>query len=136
MKLSVAEADSDQFQHFAGQATRIFTAAIARFEPRTVFRRREAEAALPVGEAAALSAELDLDIAEGRFVVQAIDASVESEFARVLEACFSQTPPIFIRTNDALHIASALAGGETEFITADSRQREAAELMGLKVHPG
>jgi hypothetical protein len=43
----------------------------------------------------------------------------------------SQTPPTFIRTNDALHLASAKVAEESEFITADIRQRAAAVLMGF-----
>ena len=135
VKLSVAELDSAQFQQLAGRVPRIVTAAIARFEARTVFRRREAEGALPAGEAAVLSADMDGDVANGRVVIQATDAAVERDFAKVLETCFSQTPPVFIRTNDALHIASAIAAGEAEFVTTDIRQRAAARLMGLTVQP-
>src|SRR4051812_33663316 len=109
VKLSVAEPDSAEFQHIAATAERIVTSAIARLESRTVFRRREAEGALPPGEAALLSADLDRDVAEGRILIWPMDASVEREFANVLETCFSSTPPIFVRTNDALHIASAIA---------------------------
>jgi hypothetical protein len=83
----------------------------------------------------ALSNDLDRDVADGRIIVQAMDTAVEREFAKVLDACFAQTPLLFIRTNDALHLASAMASGETEFITADIRQRAAAELMGLTVKP-
>jgi predicted nucleic acid-binding protein len=50
-------------------------------------------------------------------------------------ACFLQTPPLFIRTNDALHLASAKLAGEPEFITADARQRAAALLTGFTVLP-
>jgi len=34
-----------------------------------------------------------------------------------------------------LHIASAIAAGEADFVTADVRQRAAAQLMGLTVQP-
>lgn len=135
VKLSVAEADSAQFQQLAGGAARIVIASIARLEARTVFRRREAEWALPAGEAAALSADLERDVADGRVVIQATDVDVERNFAKVLEKCFSQTPPVFIRTNDALHLASAITAGEGDFVTADIRQRAAAQLMGLTVQP-
>jgi uncharacterized protein len=135
VKLCVAEADSAQFQQLAGSAARIVTAAMARMEARSVFRRREAEGALPVGEAAVLSADIDRDIANGRLVIQAADSEVEHNFTTVLEKCFIQAPPVFIRTNDALHIASAIAAGEAEFVTADVRQRAAAQLMGLIVQP-
>ena len=75
------------------------------------------------------------DIAAGKIVVQADDAEVEKRFGEVMERCHSQTPPVFVRTNDALHIASALVAGEKEFVTADGRQRAAAVLMGLAVLP-
>lgn len=68
-------------------------------------------------------------------MVQPDTADMEREFGAVLEACFSQTPPIFIRTNDELHLAPAKAAGEPEFITADTRQRAAAMLMGFTLLP-
>jgi predicted nucleic acid-binding protein len=135
VKLSVAEADSAQFQQLAAGATQIVTTSIARLEARTVFRRREAEGALPPGEAAALSADLERDVTSGRVLIHATDAHVERLFASVLETCFSETPPLFVRTNDTLHIATAIAAGEKEFITADSRQGIAARLAGLIVRP-
>ncbi|MEP6673130.1 MAG: type II toxin-antitoxin system VapC family toxin [Chthoniobacter sp.] len=135
VKLSLPEADSVQFVQSAGTTSRIVTSDIARFEAQTVFRRREAESALPAGESAILSADLARDVASGKIIVQAVDRDVEREFVAVLERCFSQTPPIFIRTNDALHLATAKVAGETEFVTADARQRGAAQLLGLTVHP-
>lgn len=135
VKLSVAEADSAQFQQLAASAARIVTADIARLEARTVFRRREAEGSLPAGEATVLSADLERDVANGRVVIQAANANVEREFTKVLETCFSQAPPVFVRTNDALHIASAIVAGESEFTTADARQRAAAQVMGRAVQP-
>jgi hypothetical protein len=60
---------------------------------------------------------------------------MEREFGVVLDKCFSQTPPTFIRTYDALHLASAKVAGELEFITAEVRQRAAALLMGFTVLP-
>jgi uncharacterized protein len=51
------------------------------------------------------------------------------------ERLILQTP---VRTLDALHIASALvlqmeSGASLPFVTADARQREAADYAGLKV---
>ena len=88
-----------------------------------------------VGEAAVLSADLDRDVVVGKIVEQSADANVEREFTAVLERCFSAVPPVFIRTNDALHLASAKVVGETEFVTADARQRDAAVLLGFTVLP-
>jgi predicted nucleic acid-binding protein len=106
-----------------------------RFEARTVFRRREAEGSIQAGESAALCADIDLDVARSAIILQDVDPNVEREFVAVLESCFSQTPPVFIRTIDALHLASAKVAGESEFITADFRQRAAAQLIGFAVRP-
>jgi hypothetical protein len=86
------------------------------------------KAVLPSGEAAALYAELNADIAAADIVIQPETADMEREFGVVLDKCFSQTPLTFIRTNDALHLASAKVAGEPEFITGDVRQRAAALL--------
>ena len=134
-KLYMRELDSVEFRALALEARRVATGSLTRHELRTVFRRREAEGVLPSGEAAALYVELNADIAGSDIVIQPETADMEREFGVVLEACFSQTPPTFIRTNDALHLASAKVAGESEFITADVRQRAAALLMGFTVLP-
>ena len=134
VKLYVKEADSAQFEALA-LAGPPMTGTLALHEARTVFRRREAEGVLPSGQGAALFAQLAGDVSAGEIPVQAETDLVRGKFGEVLEACFSQTPAVFIRTNDALHIASALVAGEKEFITADGRQRAAATLMGLVVVP-
>jgi hypothetical protein len=78
---------------------------------------------------------LTADIAATDIVIQPETPDTEREFGAVLEVCFSQTLPTFIRTNDELHLASAKVAGEREFITADIRQRAAAMLMGFTVLP-
>lgn len=42
------------------------------------------------------------DAASGVLRLQLDSDDVEREFGVVLDRCFSQTPPVFIRTNDAL----------------------------------
>lgn len=134
-KLYLHEADSVQFRGLAAATDRIVTASLSRHELRTVFRRRESERALPPGETAILHGELTAHIATASITIQPETSEVEREFGAVLETCFSQTPPVFLRTNDALHLASARVAGETHFITADKRQRTAALLLGFAVQP-
>ena len=62
-------------------------------------------------------------------------ALLEHEFGRVLERCLSQSPPVFIRTNDALHLAAAHIASEIEFVSADAKQRIAADFLGFTVVP-
>ena len=48
---------------------------------------------------------------------------------------FSADTPVFIRTNDALHLVSAKVASETEFFTTDVRQGAVASLLGFEVLP-
>ncbi len=134
VKLYLVEPDSAQFESLA-LAAPVVIGMIARHEMRTVFRRREAEAAIPAGKATALYQRMTSDAASGVLRLQPDSDDVEREFGTVLERCFSQTPPVYIRTNDALHLAAARVAGETEFVTADLRQRAAAQLLGFKLLP-
>ena len=135
VKLFVDENDSPQFEQFASGAARVVTAALARFEVSTTFWRKQAEGAIAAGDAEVFIQQFDADIAGGEIEAVALDDAVERQFADVLKTCFSQTPPLLIRTNDALHLASAKISGETEFVTADTRQRAAALLLGFTVLP-
>lgn len=134
MKLYVQEADSAHYEARV-LAAPVVTSAIALHEARTAFRRREAEGVIPAGAGAALFLRLTRDVASGGVMVVPETDAVRREFGDVLEKCFSLSAPVFIRTNDALHIASAKAAGETEFVTADLRQQQAAALAGLKILP-
>jgi len=53
----------------------------------------------------------------------------------LLRQCLLHSPPVPVRTNDALHLAAARLAGEREFVSADSRQRAAAVHLGFTVLP-
>ena len=127
-------ADSPQFEGLA-LVEPLVTGTLGLHEARVVFRRREAEGMIPSGQGAALFAGLSADVAAGEIREQRETDLVRAKFGEVLEACFSQRPPVFIRTNDALHIASALVAGEGAFVSTDARQCAAAVLMNLVVSP-
>ncbi|HYR58675.1 MAG TPA: type II toxin-antitoxin system VapC family toxin [Chthoniobacteraceae bacterium] len=135
VKLYLRESDSRRFEELAEETNRLVTAAFARHEVRAAFRRREAEGALAAGESATLFQLFDGDNARGEIEAISDSAAVEAEFAGVLETCLSRQPPIFIRTLDAWHLASARVSGETEFVTADLRQRAAALALAFNVLP-
>ena len=99
------------------------------------FAGAKRKARFPFGQGVALYSRLTGDIASGVLRLQPGTDDMERQFGTVLESCFSQVPPVFIRTNDALHLAAARVAGETEFVTADGRQRAAAQLLGFRVLP-
>jgi predicted nucleic acid-binding protein len=133
VKLYLPETDSLTFENLALHANRIVTANVAKFEAHTVFRRCEAESSLISGKAKILYQELIANMSTGEIDVIEDMTDIEREYGGVLEACFSRSPPIFVRTLDALHLAAASVAGETEFVTADIRQKAAALALGFQV---
>ena len=135
LKLFLAEADSSLFEGLAAAGGPPGTAFIARYEAHAAFLRRESEGALPAGEADRLYQDVLTDIAGGDIAEMPLTAALEAEYADVLRRCLLHSPPVFVRTNDALHLASARLAGEQEFVSADVRQRAAAVHLGFKVLP-
>ena len=135
LKLFLAETDSPAFEALAAVDGPPATAFIAKHEARAAFLRREGEGALPAGEADRLYQDLLTDIASGDMVEMPLTPALENEFAEVLRRCLLHSPPVFVRTNDALHLASARLAGEQEFVSADVRQRAAAVHLGFTVLP-
>jgi hypothetical protein len=98
-------------------------------------RRKESEGVLATGEARTVQSALESDLESGEMVMVPCDSAVRSAFAAIVDQCHSLVPPIFIRTNDALHLAAARCAGETEIVATDKRLREAALALGLAVFP-
>ena len=111
------------------------TGFIGKYEARAVFRRREADKLLTVGAGDLCYRKLVEHAALGRVEMVAESGLLEHEYGVILERCLSQTPSVFIRTNDALHLAAATMAGEVEFVSADTRQRVAAAFLGFTVLP-
>ncbi len=64
-----------------------------------------------------------------------LGADVERDYGQVLGICYQRTPPIPLRTLDALHLASTRVVGETELVATDKRMRDAAKLLGFTLFP-
>ena len=135
MKLFLEEPDSSTFAALALTRGPLVTAFIARHEAQATFLRREGEGALLVGEADRLYEDLLSDLANGEIVEVLLTRALESEYRAVLRQCLLHSPQVFVRTNDALHLAAARLAGESEFISADGRQRAAAIHLGFTVLP-
>lgn len=135
LKLFLAETDTPIFAAIAASGGPVITAFIARHEARAALLRREGEGALPVGEADQLYQDLLSDFANGDITELPFSQALEIEYAKVLRQCLLHTPPVFVRTNDALHLASARLAGEHEIVSADGRQRVAAIHLGFTVLP-
>lgn len=135
LKLFLSETDSSIFGGIAARGSAPVTAFIARHELQAAFVRREGEGALPKGEADRLYNDFLGDLAAGDIREIPFSVELEAEYSRVLRQCLFHSPPIFVRTNDALHLAAARLAGELDFISADIRQKECAGHLGFRVLP-
>jgi predicted nucleic acid-binding protein len=134
-KLYLPEPDSPAFEQKAAKELAIITAKIALFEMRRVAFRKESEGLIQRGTAEAVLSQVEEDIAAGEIRVVELDDRVQAEFNAIMAQCYRRTPPISIRTLDALHLASARVTGETEFVVTDKRLRDAVQLLGFSVFP-
>ncbi len=135
IKLSTPEPDSPVFRtHLAGQATCV-SCDIAPLEFWAIVRRKETEGVLAAGEAETVQTALEADLAAGLISQVPCDAAVRAKFRSLVDRCHAHSPPIYIRTNDALHLAAATGYGETEVVATDKRLRDAALLLGFAVFP-
>lgn len=102
---------------------------------RRVAFRKESEGLIQPGTAEVKLSQFAQDITSGQLRIIELDARVETEFSAIIATCYRHTPPLAIRTLDALHLASARADKQTEVVATDRRMRVAAKLLGLSVFP-
>ncbi len=134
-KLYLLEPDSADFAQKAAIDSAIVTTKLALYEMRRVAFRKESEGFIQAGTAESVLAQVNLDIAAGQIRIVEVDARVEAEFNVIMATCYRHTPPLPIRTLDALHLASARADNQMELVATDKRLRDAAKLLGFSLFP-
>lgn len=134
-KLYVQEVDSEAFEAHAATDPNITVSKTGRLELRAVLRRKEAEGALTPGATDTMHASFCALISTGQFAEESITPELESEYYGILDSCLSQSPPIHLRTNDALHLAAARRANQSEIVSTDKGLRKAALFLGFTVFP-
>lgn len=135
IKLYTPEPDSDLFREHIVAGSDCITCDITPLEFWATVRRKETEGVLASGEARKVQTALEADILSDAIVMIACDSTVRTRFHLIVNHCHSLDPPIFIRTNDALHLAAAQCARETEIVATDKRLRQAALALGHTVFP-
>jgi len=136
LKLYVAERDSPYFVRLlATTGERIFTSAISATEMLCALYRKEQEGDLHARGAQALFREFSADVNSGKIVPIPYGVDVVEETEKLVRLVFGQHPPVMLRSLDAVHVASALAGKAKVVVSTDARLRQVAALAKLKVLP-
>lgn len=135
VKLYVAEVDSPQFSSYWLQTNVITTSALARWELFCVLARKEADGSIPPGAAVIMFSEFLADVASGAVVLISMNEAVEGRFRNLVLRFNGSKPPLFIRTLDGMHVATADLHGATQLVSTDLNMRKCAAAIGLAVYP-
>jgi predicted nucleic acid-binding protein len=136
VKLYVPEPDSHVFLDIlAGSDAAVVTADIASVEVLCTLHRKEAAGDLRPNGAEELFERYLADTHSGRIMLIPNGRDITTTARRLVAHAYQHTPPLFIRSLDALHIASAIIASADAVIATDKRLRDVATLMGLAVLP-
>ncbi|HZR04205.1 MAG TPA: type II toxin-antitoxin system VapC family toxin [Candidatus Udaeobacter sp.] len=135
IKLYVREPDSTEFKRFAHDSEVPLISSLTIHEVHCAFWGKELSGAVQPGAAETLFQRFLRQIDAADFKLVLYDSRVKYRATGVVRHCYSAAKPVMIRSLDALQIASALEGGATEMVSADSRMRNGGILFGLRILP-
>lgn len=135
VELYVSEADSPQFTAHLVATGPATTSELARWEMFRGFARKEADQVVATGAAEAVFARFEADVASGRVTLLPMSAAIEERFRKPALKLHRLAPPVFTRTLDAIHLATAELHQADQFVATDVNLRKCAAAIGLKVFP-
>jgi len=135
VKLYVAEPNSAQFAAHLQATGPTATSELARWEAYRVLARKQADGVIASEAADSIFAKFESDVAAGGIILLPMNNSVENRFRQLVARLHQSSPPVFTRTLDAIHLATADFHNATEMVATDVNLRKCAAAIGLKVYP-
>lgn len=136
LKLYAPEPDSARFLARVAEGQRpLLTADLTAVELRCALQRKEHVGDLKAGGATALFERFTHDVTAGRIITVPYGPTVLEGVQQLVVRAYSADPPVMIRSLDAVHVASALASRAARVVATDTRLRDAAALVALRVAP-
>ena len=134
LKLYVAEPDSPYFlELLAGSEQQILSSSIVTTEVLCALHRKEIAGDLKRGAAQSVFRRFMTDVDAGRILTVPYGGDVMSEVRTVVRLAFGRPRPLAVHSLHAIHIGSALAARARTLVATDTRLREVASLVHLKV---
>ena len=93
---------------------------------------KESRGEIPTGSSGRVLSQFLTDIQSGRFLLVPLGSDIKSSAKEIASKILLLAPPVFLRTLDGIHIATALKLGSPELITADKKMADSSTLLGLK----
>jgi uncharacterized protein with PIN domain len=135
LKLYVDEPDARQFRMLARRPESLLISAFTVHELHCGLHRKEFVKALKPGMAEVLYQAFRDEVEAEYFKLIAYDSRIEQRALEVVRQCYGAKEPVLVRVLDALQLASALSAGATDMVSTDTRMRQGAALLGMKVFP-
>lgn len=110
----------------------IHSSAILEFEMTFAIHAKESRGEIPTGSSRRVLSQFQTDIQSGRFLLVPLGSDIKSSAIEIASKILLLAPPVFLRTLDGIHIATALKLGSPELITADKKMADSSTLLGLK----
>lgn len=93
---------------------------------------KEVRGEIPRGSSGRVLSQFQTDLQRGRFLLVPLGIDIKACTKDIAASTLQAEPPVFLRTLDGIHIATALELGASELITADKKMADAATLLGIK----
>jgi predicted nucleic acid-binding protein len=130
LKCYVPEADSAPVRAFARQVPRLVTSELARAEVAAALHRQVRDGRCTSEEAAACADQFAQDLAWG---VWQLVPCADAVWARVATVFRTLPPTTWLRSADAVHLASAALVGAAVVYSSDRHMAAAAGAFGVRV---
>ena len=110
----------------------IHSSSILEFEMTFAVHAKEARGEIPRGSSGRVLSRFQTDLQRGRFLLVPLGIDIKACTKDIAARTLQAESPVFLRTLDGIHIATALELGTAELITADKKMADAATLLGIK----
>lgn len=110
---------------------RIQSSFVLEFEMTFAIHAKEARGEIPCGSSGKVISKFQADLERGRFLLVPPGIDIKARTRDIAVRLLKADPPVFLRTLDGIHIATALELGSPELVTADSKMADAASFFGL-----
>lgn len=110
----------------------IHSSAMLEFEMTFAVHAKEARGEIPRGSSTRVLSQFQTDLQRGRFLLVPLGLDIKTCTKDIAARTLQVEPPVFLRTLDGIHIATALELGASELITADRKMADAATLLGIR----
>jgi predicted nucleic acid-binding protein len=132
LKLYCKESDSETFREkIAASVEPPVSSTLARTELYYAFQQKALRGETGNRRAETLFDFLEEDIRIGRICLFPIGSDVMKRAEDIASKCYGATEPIFLRTQDGIHLATAQLTKSRTIISTDDRMNAAAQSLGM-----